>query len=884
MKKEHVPRWPLRLLEIVCPDHLLEEIEGNLKEKFHSDRERLGLRRAKQIFVWRTLGYFRPGILLRRRLTTRPRYTFLLGIHLKVAIRQIIKAKYYSVLNIAGLSVAFATAFLILLYLQFQLSFDHVHANQHEIFRVVSHQHENSVLKQTSAKSFYGVGTILKENFPEIKNVTRFYRWPASTGILMMSNGNIYNERNYVFADCEFFKVFPSLLIRGDASTCLSNPNSIVISKKLALKIFNTDDVIGKTVRELDKKRTELVFTGLIIDLPKNVHFDLDVVRPRDWVPDTQWEYINDYTYVTLVSEISVDDLESKLNEVVQKARKDDPSARDVSLSFQHISDVHLNPQDTGEIKTGGNKNTVYLVGMIFIIVLLVAWVNQINFETSQFVGRIKEVAVRRIIGSSKRDLIIQFFTQYTCVHLLAIFFAAIIVWVALPYFNFVTGVPIQTISFNTSPLLLTSLSFFLARIIVTGIYPVLILANTDLMASLKGKLTRSINKTSSRSALAIFQYTSALTVTGILIIVSQQIDFMRNVTRNINTDKILTVYNSTNYSAYEDSLRGPKNGVFKETLLSNPGIENFTSSSAIPGEPIGFTYVDLAKRSMNDPDRQIPYKVVYIDYDFIPVFNLKLKAGRNYDPRQTDAGCLVITESTARNLGFASAEDAVNREIFFMEDAWDTWKIIGVVEDYRHEAVKSSIYPTIFRLHRNQGQMVYYSVRIHPNESPGEAVDAVQKAWNATWPEKPFDYFFLNEFYDQQFKSEMNFERIFVSFASIAILIACLGLFGMTLMTVTTRSKEISIRKVLGATPAELVKLLSGKNLRAIAVASIVSMPFIYFLGMQWLSKYPARIDISFTAFVIPIGILMTMAALTSGIRTLHAASSNPTKHLTND
>ncbi len=875
-----VPKWTRKLLRIVCPEDLLEEIEGDLIQKFHSDITLFGLAPARRRFAWSVIRYIRPEILLRNKLKLQPNSHLMLRTHLRVAFRHIAKDKIYSVLNITGLAIATATAFLILQYLNFELAYDNFHNNRATIYRIVTKQHREGQERSTAA-TFYGVGAFVKQNFPEVEQVTRFYKWPASTGILMMSDNKIYNERSYVLADPEFFKVFPSLLSLGDASTCLSDPNSIVISKDLALKIFGTFDVVGKTVKSLDKHKQELRITGVMRDVPQNSSLDLDVVRPRDWIPEGQWEFINDHTYLLLKDGVLPEDLESRLNLALEKNQKANVNYRGITLSLQNLSEIHLNPQSIGELKHPGNKLVLYLMGIALIIVLLVAWVNHINFEMGRLIQRIKEVAVRRIIGSTKRQLIAQFLVQYIIVQHIAIMVAGAIVYFSLPYFQTITGIPISSLSLNVASVWVPALSFFVTGILISCIYPSLLLVKTDLSSSLKGKLAGAIDKMSARKTLVIFQFASALTITSIVIVVSQQIDLMRATDLNLNLDRIVTVYNPTNYSAYEDSLRQEKNSVFRNKLMQHVGIDNLTSSSAIPGEPIGFTYVDLAKRTLSDPDRQIPYKVVYIDYDFIPVFDLKLKVGRNYDQRYSDTGSLVVTESTIRELGFASADEAVGKEIYFMEDEWDKWKIIGVVEDYHHEAVKVPVHPTIFRLHRNQGQMVYYSVLLKPNISSKDAIATIRDEWASVWPEKQFDYFFLDEYYDQQFKTEVNFKQTFLSFSCVAIFISCLGLLGITLMIVNVRRKELSIRKVLGATSGHLAMLLSKENLQAIVWSSIISTPLIYWLGSLWLSTYPVKVSISFTTIVIPLLVLVVLIVLTSGIQIVRAANSNPVKYL---
>jgi putative ABC transport system permease protein len=409
---------------------------------------------------------------------------------------------------------------------------------------------------------------------------------------------------------------------------------------------------------------------------------------------------------------------------------------------------------------------------------------------------------------------------------------------------------------------------------------PLLLLIKFNPVQSLKGKIGNSSGSFIRKSLLS-FQFVSALTLTAIVIVAYQQLDFMRLSNKNIKLDHILTVYNPTNYSSAEDSLREEKNELFRNTLLQQASILHLSTSSAIPGEPIGFTYVDLAKRTLNDPDKQIPYKVMYIDYDFIPLFGLELKAGRNYSKASTDKSCLVVSESTVRELGFSTPEEALNKEIYFMEDAWDKWRIIGIVEDYRHESVKTPIHPTIFRLHRNKGQMVYYSMKLNSGSNIQDAVASAETAWKQIWPEKPFNYFFMDQYYDQQFKSEIHFSRIFGTFSSIVVFLACLGIFGLTLFEATSRVKEICIRKVLGSSVANLIGLLSKEYFRLAVISFALAAPLIYYFTNEWLSGFALRITIPAIAFILPLTILLFIVLSISVFQTSKTAKTNPVDHL---
>jgi putative ABC transport system permease protein len=462
---------------------------------------------------------------------------------------------------------------------------------------------------------------------------------------------------------------------------------------------------------------------------------------------------------------------------------------------------------------------------------------------------------------------------------------AAFLIYLLLPLFSDITGAVFTSAGIWVTWLWKSVLVFFAIGSILSGIIPAIILVQINPAASVKGQIANGIRGAAMRKPLLVFQFVSSSVLIAFVFVVTHQLAFMRGEKTNLALSQVVTVYNPTNYSAYENNSRQERNEVLRNSMMKDPSILNMTTSSAIPGEPVGFTYVDLAKRSLNDPDRQIPYKVIYVDYDFLNVYGLKLKAGRNYSPefgKDTNWESLVITERAVRDLGFRSNEDALNQEIHFMaESEWRKYTIVGVVEDYRHESVKVPVYPTIFFLHQNRGQMVYYSLMIDKNADQKKTIDYIHATWKKVWPEKPFQYFFMDSHYDQQFKSEMFFARIFGWFSGIAALIACLGIFGITLFESNSRSKEISIRRVLGATALNLFRVLTKDHIRLSLLSLLIAYPIIYYWSNEWLNEYPVRIGVAPLFFIAPPLLLLMMVAGISFWQTIKMTRANPVDHI---
>jgi putative ABC transport system permease protein len=394
-----------------------------------------------------------------------------------------------------------------------------------------------------------------------------------------------------------------------------------------------------------------------------------------------------------------------------------------------------------------------------------------------------------------------------------------------------------------------------------------------------------------------VVQFCSSLVLIASVLIIHNQLDFMRSTDKKFDANNVVTLRNPTAYSSEEVIEKHIAYRALENKLLENASVEMVTSSSAIPGTEIGFTYVDLLKRNVNDHFDPTPFKTLFIDYNYIPFYGLKLLAGRNFDPpRQIEDWTnpwedenwltLILNESAIHALGFSSPEEAVDQIVEFenFEDHFQKHRIIGVIQDYHHEAVKEGVLPMILSPNYGSFQQVYYSIRVNPNTTSRQAISDIENSWKAAFPDKPFDYSFLDTYYDQQFKSELYTMRIFSLFAGIAVFIGCLGILGMTLFEANARVKEISIRKILGASAANLVALLSLDNIRLVVLSSMISMPLTYFIAREWLSTYPLHVGLSPVFFLAPLAVILLMVTVTSLTQTIRAAGTNPTEHLKNE
>jgi putative ABC transport system permease protein len=891
-----LPRWVSSFLKRICPEDLYEEIEGDLIQNFNRDVKQIGQRNAKRRMIRNVFRFVRPGIVFRNKFSFEITSLSMIRNYFTSARRHLLKNKVFSLINICGLAVGMAAFFLIVQYVSFEMSYDQFHENKDEIYRVALKQYENGVIKNTSAKSFSGIQDLIKENCPQVRALTRFMKIPANTGFLFGYDNKIYNEWGGVInADTNFFKVFPSLLTRGDVSTVLKNPNSLVISESIAKKIFGSADPMGQRIDRIDENGdAPYVVTGILKDLPENSHFHARFVGKLEEVwPDLQpWSASLIFNYVTLPNETDPLSVADQVNTRMRKVEKAYPQTKGTEIFLQPVTDVHLRSHLKDEFEPNGNEGLIFIMMGIAIVILVIAWINYVNIETARFLTRAKEVGVRRIIGSAKADLATQFLIEYFCMNVIASALAALLIFLVLPHFSYLTGIPIHSIQWTASGVWLMALSLFIIGSIIVGIYPALFLIKLNPISTLKGNFGGPNRRSVIRKSLMVVQFTTAIVLVAILLVIDSQLEYMRLTNKAMDVEKVISIRNPIAYSNQEVKDKHNNFKMLEQKLTQHPAIKMVSTSSAIPGAEIGFTFVDLLKRNLSDPYDPTRYKTIFVGENFIPLYGLKILAGRNFETEpvstwtepwdRKDWMKIILNEKAARNLGFKSAEEAVNQVVYFkLWDDFQPCEIIGIIKDYHHEAIKKEVFPMILKLNYNSFQQVYYSIRLSAGSNPQDAIAYIERSWREIFPGKPFEYFFLNDYYDQQFKSELHFSRIFTLFSAIAIFIACLGILGMTLFEANARLKEISIRKVLGASVLNLVRILSRDHIRVVVIAMLIAAPLIYFVARQWLIKYPVRIALSPMFFLVPFGIIAILVTLTSCFQTIKAANTNPVNHL---
>jgi putative ABC transport system permease protein len=481
---------------------------------------------------------------------------------------------------------------------------------------------------------------------------------------------------------------------------------------------------------------------------------------------------------------------------------------------------------------------------------------------------------------------------EFVCISLLALAIAGMLVFTFMPYFENVSGIPVHLPHHNTPALWLMALVFFASGSIITGIYPGLYLIKLNAAHALKGTFSPQKSRGFLRKPLLVVQFSVSIILIAFLLVINGQLEYMQLTNKGVDVGSVVAVRNPVAYANQEVIEKYNNYKRLRDKLSQRASVEMVSTSSAIPGTEIGFTYVDLIKRSLNDPYDPTRYKTMFVGENFISLYKIKLLAGRNFEAEEVNVWKepwerkdwlkIILNESAIKTLGFKSPEDAVNKTVRFQAfDDFEDHEIIGVMEDYHHEAVKNEIYPMILKLNYNSYQQVYYSIRLNSGSRPQQTLGEIEQAWKEVFPGQPFEYFFMDEYYDRQFKSERQFSQVFYAFSGIAIFIACLGILGMALFETNARLKEISIRKVLGASVSHLLALLLDDQARCIVLSCLVAIPVVWYGANRWLSSYPAHTPLSPWIFAIPLVVVVSAVAVLSGMQMVKVVTRNPVDHL---
>lgn len=872
-----LPKWQSKLLRSFCPEELQEEIEGDLLQRYDRDLERHGKSIAKRKLLLNTIRFFRPSIILRNKISIKRNY--MIRNYVKIAVRNILKQKSYTILNILGLSLGMAASLLILQYVKYEKSFDTFHERAEDIYRIqynVSHQ---NVLNFESAVAVPAISAFLKKNFPEVEQVSKILRRDAVMAYTSSQRGEIkFQEHDMFFAAPEFLEMFSYPVVAGNPRTALEGVNKLMISQSTARKYFGNEDPIGKRMAMNGDPVFEV--TGVFADTPENSHIHFDFLisyatinAASDNASETGWGWYDFYSYVLLSPGTDVVALQQKIDDLIYKEQGEKWRKVDAKQEFilRPMLDIHLHSNLLYEAEPDNQRDgdSVYALSVIAFFILAIAWVNYINLATARSFNRANEVGVRKVMGAFRAQLIGQFLTESFIMNAAASFLALVFVRLAWPSFSDISGWNIPIDFLYTRDFLIAAVGLFVLGTILAGFYPAIVLSSFRPVSVLKGKVMKSTGGSILRKSLVVFQFASSVFLIVGSIVVYQQLRFMKNQDLGMSIDDTLVLQGP----GVTDSLYNSKFESFKNEVLRIPGVKSVASASFVPGDEIYWTMnIRLATEQRED---NIVVSSAGIDQDYLPSFGVKLVAGRNFDKAfASDSDRVIINVALSRQLAFTDPNNAVGKKVIF---GGDTLEVCGVVEDFHQMSLKNAVAPLAMK-YGNFDR--FYAVKL---ETPDyrDVLNSLDEPWNTFFPGNPIDYFFLDQFYNKQYEKDDRFGQVFTLFTFMAIFIASLGLFGLASFMALQRTKEIGIRKVLGSSVSGIVMLLARGFLQPVVIANLVAWPLAWWVMDRWLQTFPYHISVSPLFFIIAGVAVVVIAFVSVSSQTLKAAMTKPAETL---
>jgi putative ABC transport system permease protein len=797
------------------------------------------------------------------------RQRFSLGLlksYIKIALRRLRLQKTYSLINIGGLALGLSCTLLIFVWVRDELSYDRFHTKANRIYRVVFSTSEDG--SPTNANGSFGVGPALKKDFPDVVETVRIKKMEQNPKRYVGYKDKKFYEPRFFFAEPSLFTVFDFPLAHGDAATALGEPNSIVLTEDMARKYFGDDDPLGKVI-EADPYNdgTLMLFrvTGVAKNVRRQSHFHFDFLASyRSLREDTTplSGFAQHYTYVLLKNASSAASLAPRLLDFLKRNWRENPW---YTISLQPLRDIHLRSGLRSEIEPMGNRLYVYIFTAIALAVLLIACINFMNLATARSAQRAKEVGIRKTVGASRSQLVRQFLGESLSLGAISTAAAFLIMLAALPWFNRLAGKGLTASALLDPSLLLAAAAVALAVGLVSGLYPALFLSAFEPVQSLKPKAGPPASGTVLRRALVILQFALSIGIISSTLVIRGQTAYIRSRNLGFDRGQILVIPLNPEVRRNYDA--------FRNELLKNPGVENAATSTYVP--TAGSAHYTFNFGGGNRGQTQVLY---IVDKEFPATYGLTLLAGRSIDRPASADGPLefLVSEQSAREAGYASPQDAVGKRADLEGQGGE---IVGVVKDINIYSLHTPAYPIVYivtpvRMHK------YLSVRIK-TRNVSETLAHLRKTWRAMVPSYPLDYTFLDASFEQLHVSEQRMGEMFSVFSALAVAVACLGLFGLAAYTAEQRTKEIGVRKVLGASAASIYVLLSKEFLRWVALANVLAWPVAYYAMSRWLGTFAYRVGVGWDVFPISAGAALAVAALTVGAQTLRAARANPVESL---
>lgn len=879
MNSQRPPRGGEKLLSWFCKDMWMDELLGDLEEQYKDNLELMGKQRAVWKYYFQILLLIKPHILKKRKSSP-----LMLRSHIKSSYRSLLKNKAYTFINVIGLAVGITCCFLISLYVVDEMSYDKFFNNSDRIYRVALER-----VYPTNTRYFgsspVNLAPTLLENYPEVEEAGRLHKLFFQNEISVTINEKTFIEKNYLFADDNFFKVFSFDFLEGSPESVLDGFNKVVITESTAKRFFGNQPALDQ-IYKIDT--TSFVVAGVIPDLPSNTHMQFDILGSIEALPFLQQAASSNnwispwlFTYIKLNEGVSQTAFEEKLPEMVQSyamasilsqlsiSEEEYPdSGNEFNYFLQPVEDIHLKSNLDVEIKANSNITYVYLLIATASFILIITCINFINLATARSAERAKEVGVRKVLGSRKAMLVRQFLTESNLVSLSALILAILASWLLLPSFNALVGKELN-LEILTNPLVslgLLAVTLFIGTL--AGIYPALVISSINSAVVLKGKYNTSSKGVWLRNALIVFQFFISITMISGMLLLNKQMIYMQNKQLGFNKENILILDQTQEI--------GTDQRAFRNEILAIEGVKNLSYAFAMPGDFIG----NLITNSEIPDQPQVRSFTVSIDDEYIQTLGMEVIDGRGFSPNYHDSLNVIINETAAQLLGYT---DPVGRKIYNRNPGQNQsgeFTIVGVVKDYHHQSLHTEIPPMVLFNVGQQAIMPRAAIKVETNDMLG-LLKRIEEKWNEFESERPIAYSFLDENLEELYKADSKTGSVFSLFTAITIIMACVGLFGLATYVTQQRTKEIGVRKVLGASVASIVILLSINFTRLILLSFGLAIPLVY-LGMnRWLESFAYHTSIDVLTLIGAGIITLILSWITISYYSIKIAILNPVKSL---
>ncbi len=873
LKKTNPPRLGQWLLKNFLPDYVGDEGTGDYEEIFQRTVEHEGYRKARR-WYWSQIIKVLPLFLFDYIYWSIEMFKN----YLKIAFRNLQNQKAFSLINISGLAIGMACCLLILLYVSDELSYDRFHEKGDRIYRILSYSTIGGTTRHF-AISPSALAPAAAESIPEIKLYSRLYEFG---NMRLQHDDDIHEFPTWHTADQDFFSIFSHDFIMGDPKTALRQPYSLVLPESTAIRIFGRTDVLGETLHTPNDNPLEVQITGVIEDVPKNSHYHFDMLlstltfraiqneqqegqQQRGSFLDEAY-FFQAYSYLLLQENADPEEVQAKIMAVVEAQWGELLRQRGVTRQYplQALKDIHLRSNYESDLGNPGNINDIFLFSAVALLVLIIACFNFINLSTAKSAKRAKEVGLRKVFGAYKKQLIKQFLGESILLSLFGLVLGLILVLLALPAFNNLAD---KQFDINQLLSLTAILGLFIILVVtgfIAGSFPAFVMSSFQPVETVQGKFGAGKKSSFMRRFLVVIQFAiSIFMIIGILVIL-KQLDFMKNKDFGFNKDYMVVISN-----------RGRATDALKNQILQNPEVLSVSYSYSVPGQYTGdYTFLPEGKNS----EETVRASAFFIGYDFIKTYEMDIVWGRDFSekfPSDAQEG-IIINEKMAADLGWG--ENDIGKELVNVSRDNARKKVIGVVKNFHHKSLKLEINPTVLNLVPQDAR--YASVRIRPDEV-ASTLAFLKNLFQKTFPGQEFEYYFIDDDFRNKYPEEEKVEKIFFYFGFLAIFVACLGLYALASYTIEQKTKEIGIRKILGARVQRLIFSLSKEFLKWVLLANILAWPAAFIIMNSWLKNFAYRIDTAWWMFIASGILTLIVAILTIGHQAFKLAVSNPVEAL---